>query len=151
MPAQSVCSNILQSTFCSWFGKNFSFYNWILASNNLDSLLTLGHGCMTLKDSFHLSLYKQWCEKQRTVMPVVENGQFNCLCHPSMCQTVLHHNTGCRMDYLKNSVLDWHSRVQILTHVLDNHLFLHLIVWKSLLTSKSCCRDNILLRLEGWD
>lgn len=78
-------------------------------------------------------------------MPVVEKGQFNCLCHPSMCQLVLHHKAECRMDYLKNSVLDWHSRVQILTYVLENHLFFYLIVWKSLLTSKSCCRDNILL------
>lgn len=110
MAEQSICSNIFQSTFSSWFGKNFSFYNWISSSNNLDSLLTLGHGCMTPKDSFHLSLYKQWWENQRTVMTLVENGQFNCLCHTSMCQLVSHHKAGCRMDYLKTRVLDWQSR-----------------------------------------
>lgn len=58
MAEQFVCSNIFQSTFPSWFGKNFSFYNWISSNNNLDGLLTSGHGCMTLEDSFHLSLYK---------------------------------------------------------------------------------------------
>jgi len=63
-------------------------------------------------------------------MPPVEKGLFNCLCHTSMCRLVLHHKAGCRIDYLKNRVLDWHSRVQILTDVLDDHLFLHLIVRK---------------------
>lgn len=52
------------------------------------------------------------------------------------------------MDYLKNRDLDWHSEVRALTHILDNHPFLNLHVWKELLTSEGFCK-GFLLWLEG--
>lgn len=88
MAEQSVCSNTLQSTFSSWSGKNFSSYNWISSSNNLDSLLTSSHGCTTLNPFICLSASD---DGKATALPCL---WFHSLCHTSRCQLILHHEAG---------------------------------------------------------
>lgn len=91
MVEQSVCSNTLQSTLSSWFGKNFSSYDWISSSNNLDSLLTLGHGCRTLNPFICLSASNDGKAK---ALPCPWLRKFNSLCHTSRCKLILHHKAG---------------------------------------------------------